>query len=107
MTTVAELIYSRLGLDDDLTDLIELFVQEVPSRLAVLRRLIDSLDHSELARFAHQLKGAGGSYGFPELTTAAAQLEKAAKDRAPAHELVAAWDILADIAGRLRAGVTR
>jgi HPt (histidine-containing phosphotransfer) domain-containing protein len=104
MTAVADPIYSRLGHDEDLADLIELFVQEIPDRLAVLRRLVDASDCGELARFAHQLKGAGGSYGFPELTTAAAALEQAAKGQASSSELVAAWNNLADIAVRLRPG---
>jgi HPt (histidine-containing phosphotransfer) domain-containing protein len=33
----------------------------------------------ELQRLAHRLKGAGGSYGYPELTEAARGLEVAAR----------------------------
>jgi HPt (histidine-containing phosphotransfer) domain-containing protein len=103
-TVIEELIYSQLGTDEDLAELIELFVSEIPERLAILRRLAEKGQHDELARYAHQLKGAGGSYGFPELTAAAASLERAAKGRLAVGELTVAWNQLADVAGRLRAG---
>lgn len=101
---IEELIYSRLGADEDLAELIELFVSEIPERLAILRRLAEKGQYDELARYAHQLKGAGGSYGFPQLTAAAAALERTAKARLDIEELTVAWSQLADIAGRLRAG---
>lgn len=103
-TAVEELIYSSLGADDDLAELIELFVSEIPDRLAILKRLAEGSQYDELARNAHQLKGAGGSYGFQELTMQAAALETAAKGRLALGELKTAWKGVADVAGRLRAG---
>ncbi len=35
-------------------------------------------DYESLRRLAHQMKGAGGSYGYPMLTEAAKELEEAA-----------------------------
>ena len=44
----------------------------------------------ELARLAHQLKGSCGSYGFPELSRLAAELERLVKEGAPAEAIEAA-----------------
>ena len=38
-------------------------------------------DYEGLRRLAHQMKGAGGSYGYQVLTEAAKKLEDAAKTR--------------------------
>ena len=100
---VEGLIYSQLGADEDLAELIDLFVSEIPDRLAILQRLAENGQYDALARYAHQLKGAGGSYGFPQLTAVAASLERAAKARLTVADLTAAWTQLADVAGRLRA----
>lgn len=40
-------------------------------------------DWSSLRRLAHNWKGSAGTYGFPELTTAAATLEAALEAREP------------------------
>ena len=49
--------------------------------------------HDALQELAHQMKGAGGSYGYPQLSEAAAKLEHAARVRdgvaaGPAFEIV-------------------
>lgn len=112
MTAVTECFYSALSNDADLAELIELFVQELPERLANLERCLDQGNWPELARFSHQLKGAGGSYGFPQLTPVAAQLEQLAKQAvadnsqyAAIDKLQTALNDLTAVAVRLRAGI--
>lgn len=62
------------------------FVTQLPGRMAEARRLCEALLHDphchatavELHRLLHNVKGTGGSFGFAELSTAAAQAEKLA-----------------------------
>lgn len=105
MATATEGYYSSLSNDEDLAELVELFVQEVPDRLAQLEQCLDQGNWSELARFAHQLKGAGGSYGFPQLTPVAARVEQLAKQTAPVDQLQAALSELVAVAACLRSGL--
>jgi HPt (histidine-containing phosphotransfer) domain-containing protein len=105
MAIATEGFYSPLCNEDDLAELVELFVQEVPDRLAQLEQCLDQGNWSELARFAHQLKGAGGSYGFPQLTPVAARVEQLAKQMAPVDQLQAALSELVEVTALLRPGL--
>lgn len=80
-------IYSELGNDPDLRDLIEMFVQEMPYRTAVYEELLTAGNLEELRRAVHQLKGAAGSYGFPVITEAAAAVELAIRNEAQYEEI--------------------
>lgn len=71
-----ERIVSLLGDDPDLGDLVHDFVAAMPERIAAIRAAIHSQDLSAVQRLLHQLKGACGSYGFPQLTYEAGQYEK-------------------------------
>lgn len=101
---IAAPIYSTLAADRALADLVELFVDELPDRVARLQRLYDADDRRELERAAHQLKGAAGSYGFDPLTPAAARLEHAVSEDRACEELAAALDELISLCQRVRAG---
>lgn len=85
MTAAANLqpcqgVYSELGADPDLAELVELFVSEMPDRVALLNGQFAERQWEQLRRTAHQLKGAAGSYGFGGITPLAARLEQAAAD---------------------------
>ena len=81
MTTAQDApIYSRLAAEPDLPALIELFLADLPRRLANMQRCVVSGNADQLARLAHQLRGTAGSYGFDGLTPLAAALERAARD---------------------------
>lgn len=69
-------IYSTLASDPDLAELVDMFVDAIPDRIASLMDAFDSGDETKLETCAHQLKGTLGSYGFDELTPFAAELEK-------------------------------
>jgi len=73
-------IVSDFADDPDLAGIIEQFVAGLPSRLEEMRGAAANGDYERLRRLAHQLKGAGGSYGYPMLTDAARTLEDAARD---------------------------
>ena len=72
-------IHSDYADDPDLADVLEQFVAGLDTQVTAMREALDGSYHEELQRLAHQLKGAGGGYGYPALTEEAAILEQAAK----------------------------
>ncbi len=75
-------IRSQYEDDADMLDLVREFASDLPSRARRLEELLAQGDFEELERMAHQLKGAGGGYGFPQITETAAVLELALRDGA-------------------------
>lgn len=98
------LYHSRLAADEDLADLIVLFVAELPDRLARMQAAADREDWPLLGSLAHQLKGAGGSHGFDVLTPLSYQVERAARTGQTAEEIRAALNALKVGCSRVRAG---
>jgi HPt (histidine-containing phosphotransfer) domain-containing protein len=99
-----ELFFSTLARDPEMAELVSVFVLELPSRLAAIRRAASDGDCPTINRLAHQLKGAGGSYGFAQLSSAAGDLDRAACSHLTFEEVAAALDRLANICNRVRAG---
>jgi histidine phosphotransfer protein HptB len=99
-----DVLVSQLAGDPDLRDLIEQFVTELPHRLATLRMAACADNLPEVGRLAHQLKGAGGSYGFPQLSEVAKELERAARVMQSAADVWRALDWLTAVSQKTRAG---
>lgn len=97
--------YSTLASDPDLAELVELFVAEMPQRLTQLLTDFEQGNWELLGRTAHQLKGAAGSYGFHQLTPAAAELESAVRSGAAIEQIQASLDHLSGMCRCLRAGL--
>jgi HPt (histidine-containing phosphotransfer) domain-containing protein len=68
---------SEFADDPEMSELVEQFVRELPSRLLALEAVWRAGDAQSLRRMAHQLKGAGSGYGFPGVSEAAADVESA------------------------------
>ena len=98
-------LYSELAVDPDFGEIVEMFVDEMPQRLETLRQHFESGDREKLRGAAHQIKGAGGSYGFDEITPFAARLESVANNHALEDEILAALNDLIATCSRIRAGV--
>ena len=81
------LVYSELGADEDLGELVEMFVLELPNRVASLQEALAGEDLTSLKTLAHQMKGAAGSYGFHEISPVAAALEAAAEGDAAEEDV--------------------
>jgi signal transduction histidine kinase/DNA-binding NarL/FixJ family response regulator len=77
------------------------FLSCLDARLQAMDAALAGGEWEELRRLAHQLKGAGGSYGFPSVSEAAKKLEYAARDRLSA----AATASLAEVSALCRAAV--
>jgi HPt (histidine-containing phosphotransfer) domain-containing protein len=78
-TTAQPPLRSEFAADADFHDLLDLFVSAVPDRMRVLSELHRARCVEELGRQAHQLKGAGGGYGFPLISEAGAELQHACR----------------------------
>ncbi len=102
--STAEPLYSSLGADPDLAEIVGLFVDEMPARVSALQDLLQAADWESLRRTAHQLKGAAGSYGFGPISPAAAVLETALRENAPEDEIRKSVDELVDLCSRARGG---
>ena len=65
--------------DTGLIEVIGNFVAGLPDRMQAMRQALDNGLFPQLERLAHQLKGSGGSYGYPRITEMAKQVEHAAR----------------------------
>lgn len=101
----APLFSSLVAADPDFNEIVELFVAEIPDRIASLKNLFADRDSAKLARAAHQLKGAAGSHGFNAVTLPASRLEAAAASGEPEDLVREALEDLIAICGQLRAGL--
>ena len=97
-------VFSTLGSDADLADLVDLFVAEMPERIARVMELLGKHDWPSLARTAHQLKGAAGSYGFHQVTPLARHLELTLCNQEPESQIEQAALELIDLCHRVRRG---
>ena len=73
-------LVSTYGAEDDMKEIVRQFVRDLPERSSAVLRAYRSSDMGALKRLAHQLGGAAGGYGFPRITEAARQVEKAVAD---------------------------
>lgn len=90
--------------EPDMTDIVAGFVDGLPERLTAMRRALDEGELDRLATLAHQLKGAGGGFGYRMLTETAADLETTARSGVR-QELDRGMAALADLVERIAAGL--
>lgn len=81
-------VYSEFAGDPDFRELLEMFVSTIPEKQSALRGHFSAGRIEQLRVIAHQMKGAGGGYGFGGLSTRAAALEEAC--RTDEHAAIAA-----------------
>jgi CheY-like chemotaxis protein/HPt (histidine-containing phosphotransfer) domain-containing protein len=56
------------------------FVNSFQQRLETMQNLISAMDWEQLSVAMHQIKGAAATYGYPQVSELAAQLEQSAKE---------------------------
>jgi histidine phosphotransfer protein HptB len=93
-------VRSAFADDGDFEDLLRAFAETIPEKRQALRALHRGGDLDQIRRWAHQLKGAGGGYGFLGLSRAAAELEQACQANDP-NRVVQAVDDLVDYLDRI------
>lgn len=87
-------------LDADMNEIIEMFIDELPDRVAVFSDAVEQQSWSQVRTISHQLKGAAPGYGFEPIGTAAARVE-ALVDTATLSEIEAAANRLVDLCSRV------
>lgn len=97
-------VRSTFASDPDMSELIQEFAGEMPEKAATLLTLWQQGNRAELKRLAHQLKGAGGGYGFETLGACAARLEAMLNEQnAEAERVRERVEELVDMCQRVRA----
>jgi signal transduction histidine kinase/DNA-binding response OmpR family regulator len=83
--------------------LLKKFVARLPERVTAMQNLLQTGDLEGLRSVLHQIKGAAGGYGFPELTEASGRAEQqtsvATTPDALAHEVEAVIRLIRSIDG--------
>jgi two-component system sensor histidine kinase/response regulator len=74
-----ELLALMEGDHDLLRELVAVFLEDAPRRLAAVRAAVAALDASALYKAAHALKGSAGNFGAAEVVSRALQLEAHAR----------------------------
>ncbi len=83
MTEIAD----EIADDSEFAPFVAGFVQTLPLRLAALRAAEKDSNWKEVANLAHQMAGAAGGYGFPQLGEEASRVETLAKSHSRPGEL--------------------
>ena len=76
-------VRSQFADDPDFRELLEEFAAALPERRQSLIGAHHSEAYDDLRARAHQLKGAGGGFGFPRLSELAAELEQSCLSKDP------------------------
>lgn len=97
-------VYSIYGNDPNLSELVAIFVHELPQRLETLRAHAEVADWESVARVARQLNELGSNYGFARLSTLAARLKHCCNVQACPGEILKALDRLAEHCELVRPG---
>ena len=76
-----QIITSELLKDDpELIDLIDRFISRLPSMQNEIIKACEKKDWETFASLVHQMKGVGGNYGYPMLTTLSLEIEVLVKE---------------------------
>jgi len=98
-----KIVASTMADDPDMQESVRQFVRNLPDRTSAILRASQTSDNGTLERLAHQLKGAGGSFGFPGITEAAAAVEQALVEGLDEPLLLERVEALASLCRRARA----
>ena len=102
-----EILLSELADDPDMDLLINRFVGKLGTKVTLMREYLSNHQLDQLGGIAHQLKGAGGGYGFPSISESARHLEECAKTDIDLAKIQSAVSELATICQRAMAGGIR
>ena len=91
---------SELAGDPDIGPLLPEYLHELRAKVMSIGMAVRRADWPDVGRIAHQVKGSAGGYGFPIITAAAEQLERAAKGPFPEAATAAAAEELFTLCAR-------
>ncbi len=93
---------SSLSDDPSLSPLIRDYIRGLPGRHGQIREAIDARDLTRVATLAHQVRGVGGMYGFPQLSELAGLIEDATGDAQDLDLIAELIDDLGEMIDRIR-----
>ncbi len=99
-------LFSTLAGEGSFESLIDGFANAMPVFVAKLESAVAGGERERLLRLAHQMKGAGGTYGFDAVTLAAAEVEAALSRPEADQDLAAAVRPLISTCRSVRAGTS-
>lgn len=82
--------------DDDIIDLVEIFLGNCRKNTMKMRDASSIGDTKTIAYFSHQIKGTGSMYGFQWLSKAGAAIEAQAKQEGSVLDMLAQLDFYLD-----------
>ena len=91
---------SRFADDPVIGGIVGEFISGLVAKVTDLKRAFQTLDTKQLRFVTHQLKGAAGGYGFPEISDAATAPESLIDSDSPPHELQVALGVLIELCER-------
>ena len=98
-------LISPLAQDKDLLPHLRAFLGRLPKRLARLQMHIKQDDRDIAIHLAHQIKGCGGGYGYPDMTRLASWIEDGLKSGAPLSDVQRDLDELWQVLENARRGL--
>lgn len=72
-------IVCELDDDSEVAEVIDMFIASLGTKVQAMREALKNRCYDEARRQAHQLKGTGGTFGYPKVTEVAAEVESAAE----------------------------
>ncbi len=69
-------IFSVFQSEPEMRPILEAFLAEIPKHIRALEEMHKKRDQAGFRKLVHQLKGAGGGYGFQAITITATALEQ-------------------------------
>ncbi len=96
-------IRSEFAGDPEMDGIVWLFVSELPQRVASIQAALAASDWEGLRTLAHQLKGAAGGYGFPQLGAAAALIDQGIREGCDLNVIKSRVGTFCALAARVKA----
>ncbi|MBT6157512.1 MAG: PAS domain S-box protein [Planctomycetaceae bacterium] len=98
----AAVLFSELTDDEDMLEIVEMFVDEMPDKIAAIEAAIAENDLATLGVLVHRMKGAAGGYGFPTVTEAARLADASVKAGEEWATIVSQARAVVDLCRRIR-----
>jgi HPt (histidine-containing phosphotransfer) domain-containing protein len=71
----------KVKIDPDLQEIVPGYIEKRKNEIIILNNALLAMDFATLQTMGHKIKGSGGGYGFTQLGSYGAELEKAAKEK--------------------------
>ena len=98
----ADPLISEFSSDPDMIVIVEMFIREIPKRVADLQRAYAEEDRDAFILLTQHLFEAAGGYGFPSISLAAQDLQYNAKSRGDLSTLASEFGKLVELCERVR-----